>query len=331
MDATLYTGNASARSITNAGGFSPDLVWVKNRTDATTDHKWTDSVRGVTKSLESNTADVEATDTNGLTAFNSNGFSLGSDSSYNANSKAFVGWQWQAGQGSSASNTSGSITSTVSVNATAGFSVVTYTGTGANATVGHGLGVAPKLLFVKNRVGVYNWRAWHTALPGTDYLFLTATDAVATSSTYWNSTVPTSTVFSLGTNAGVNNSGETFVAYCFSEIAGYSKFGNYTGNGSTDGTFVYLGFRPKFVMIKRTDATANWSVRDSVRGTYNVNDYFIRPNTNDEETVADSTFAIDFLSNGFKLRGTWQGQNASGGNLIYAAFAETPFKYANAR
>jgi hypothetical protein len=336
MDATLYTGNNTARSITNAGGFKPDALWFHRRSIGG-NLAFIDSNRGLTKVLVTSDSAIEQTSTagTGVTALNSNGFSLGTDltthGSTNTNNETYVAWQWQAGQGTTSSNTSGSISSTVSVNASAGFSVVTFTGTGANGTVGHGLGVAPKFVIVRNRDTVYNWRVWHTNLSGTQLLYLNATDTTVTEATMWNSTTPTSSVFSVGTNGGVNENTKKIVAFCWSEIAGFSKFGSYTGNGSTDGTFVYTGFRPKYILIKRTDSTANWGIWDSVRGSYNVNQNFIRANTVDEETTADSTLALDMLSNGFKLRGTWQGQNASGGNYVYACFAENPFKNSLAR
>ena len=333
MDATTYTGNGSTQTITNAGSFSPDLIWIKSRSNAY-NHFLTDSVRGASKYLISNAADAEAdAGSAGITAFNSNGFSMGSGTALNANAATYVGWQWRGSDSSAVSNTSGSITSTVSVNATAGFSVVTYTGTGANATVGHGLGVAPKFLLVKNRSGVYNWRVWHTSLAGTDFLYLNATDATVTNAAMWNSTVPTSSVFSLGTNAGVNNSGDAFVAYCWSEIAGFSKFGSYTGNGSTDGTFVYTGFRPRYILIKNTgfiSGYGDWYILDTVRNTYNVANSALRTDTSDQE-YTNTAYNIDILSNGFKLRTSYNDFNASSYTYIYMAFAENPFKNSLAR
>lgn len=327
MAATLYTGTLLSNSITNAGGFKPDLVWVKSRS-AATDHKLTDSVRGVTKALISNTTGAETTDTQGLTAFNSNGFTVGTDTNYNNLSATYVGWQWQAGQGSTSSNTSGSITSTVSVNATAGFSVVTYTGTGANATVGHGLGVAPAMIIVKCRVnGTPNWRVWHKSLGTTDsYLGLNQTAAVASSTTVFNS--QSSTTFGIGTDPSTN-SASAMVAYCWAEIAGFSKFGSYTGNGSTDGPFVYCGFRPRWVVIKRTDVAGSWYLYDTARDTYNASGLTLYPNLSNAES--DGRPALDILSNGFKIRATYLDINTSGGTFIYAAFAENPFANALAR
>jgi hypothetical protein len=327
MDATTYTGNGSTQTITNAGGFKPDLVWVKSRS-AATDNKLTDSVRGTTKGLISNTTGAETTDTNGLTAFGSSGFTVGTDTNYNNNTATYVGWQWQAGQGSSSSNTSGSITSTVSVNASAGFSVVTYTGTGSIATIGHGLGVAPAMIIIKARSAAQSWLVYHRSIGNTGFVYLNETTVATYSINGWNNTSPTSTVFTTGVNGLSNASGQTQVAYCWSEIDGFSKFGSYTGNGSTDGPFVYTGFRPKFVMYKRTDSTGSWFMLDSTRNTSNVTNLWLQANTNEAE---QTDAAIDFLSNGFKQRTTGSGSNASGGTYIYMAFAENPFKNSLAR
>jgi len=329
MDATTYTGTGASLSVTNTSAFKPDLVWVKGRSGAT-DHALYDSVRGTTKQLESNTTDAETTEATGLTAFGTGGFTVGALAQMNTSAATYVGWQWQAGQGTTSSNTSGSITSTVSVNATAGFSVVTYTGTGANATVGHGLGVAPKMVIVKARNDSgRNWATWHTSIPNTQYLNLNTTAAAATDATFWNSTSPTSTVFSIGTNVDTNRSGNTFVAYCWAEIAGFSKFGSYTGNGSSDGSFIYTGFTPKFILIKCTDiAGTAWVIYDTARDTYNVAGNILLPNSTSAEL---SGFSLDILSNGFKHRQGGGDPNASSRNYIYACFASNPFKNSNAR
>jgi hypothetical protein len=342
MDATLYTGtSATTLTVTNSAGFQPDLTWIKARS-AANNNVLQDSVRGTgaTKKLYSNLTEAE----NGanaqygsVSAFNSNGFSLadgtlGGDQT-KGNSITYVGWQWQAGQGSSSSNTSGSITSTVSVNATAGFSVVTYTGTGANATVGHGLGVAPKMIIAKGRGNVDNWPVYHAsanASPATGHLLLNSTAAFTSTSSTWNNTAPSSTVFTVGTDTRINQNTITYVAYCWAEIAGFSKFGSYTGNGSTDGPFVYLGFRPKFLMWKRTDITSNWNIEDSYREAYNsaTSPNELYANLSNAEGTNGSPI---FLSNGFKLTSTGAGYNASGGTYIYMAFAECPTKHALAR
>ena len=334
MDATLYTGTGSALTVTNAGSFKPDFVWLKSRSN-TYNNGLFNSISGVNKVLVSNSTDIEQTETAGsLSSFNSNGFGLGGGSaSYagvNISGATYVAWQWQAGQGTTSSNTSGSITSTVSVSTTAGFSISTYTaqasGTG---TVGHGLGVAPSMIICKTRGSPPNsWYVYHSALGNTKYLLLDGTAASGTSASLWNNTSPTSSVFTLGTGfAGLGS----MVSYSFAEIAGFSKFGSYTGNGSTDGVFVYLGFRPKYIMVKRTTGTVYaWCVWDSARETYNVENAILTVNTSNAENTG--TLYVDFLSNGFKLRSYSNGsENASGEPYIYAAFAENPFKNALAR
>jgi hypothetical protein len=316
-------------AITNAGGFQPDLVWVKSRS-AATDNKLTDSVRGVTKSLESNTTDAEATDTQGLTTFGSGGFTVGTNTDYNNLTATYVGWQWQAGQSSGSSNTNGSITSTVSVSTTAGFSVVIYTGTGANATVGHSLGVAPAMMIVKSR-GVEDWFVYHSSLGGSPpgYMKLNTTGANGGGSSAIFPSAPSSTIINIGSGSGVGANGVQHVAYCWSEIAGYSAFGSYTGNGSADGPFIYTGFRPKFILWKNASSGAvNWLIEDSTRSTYNVMGAYLFPNLTDAE---GTNVAFDFLSNGFKVRDTGATYNGSGNTIIYAAFAENPTKFANAR
>ena len=327
MDATLYTGTLLSNAITNAASFKPDLVWVKSRSAATS-HKLTDSVRGVTIGLVSNTTAAETTDTQGLTAFGSAGFTVGTNTDYNNLAATYVGWQWQAGQGSSSSNTNGTITSTVSVNASAGFSVVTYTGTGVNATVGHGLGVAPQFIIVKQRSITGNWQVYHSATGNTQSSFLNSTATPSTSALYWNSTSPTSSVFSLGSAGDTNTSGATYVAYCWTPISGFSSIGSYVGNGSNDGVFVYTGFLPKWLLVKNTGQVNDWFVIDSAMNTYNVMGEYLLPNS----SAASNTFSwIDFLSNGFKIRNTGTGNNNSGVTQIYAAFASNPFKNALAR
>lgn len=334
MDATLWTGNGSSQTITNASAFKPDLVWGKARSAATS-NEFYDSIRGVSQSLLSNTTGAENNwSPYGVTAFNSNGFSVNdiTSSGYGINESGvtYVGWQWQAGQGTSSSNTSGSITSTVSVNASAGFSVVTYTGTNVTATVGHGLGVAPSMFMIKRRNSTSNWGVYHSSIGSNSALFLDLTDA-ATSPGPWNNTAPTSSVFTIATGSFLNQSGGTYVAYCWSEIAGFSKFGSYTGNGSTDGPFVYTGFRPKYLMIKiTTTAGYYWMIKDSVRDPYNTTFHELYANVSDAEYTA-SSYQLDLLSNGFKIKNNGQAYNGSGDTYIYMAFAENPTKFALAR
>ena len=331
MDATTYTGTGASLSITNAGAFQPDFVWLKSRS-AATNHQIFDSVRGTTKVLVSNSLEIETTSANTITSFNSGGFTVGTNTAINTSAATYVGWQWKAG-GTAVSNTSGSITSSVSVNTTAGFSIVTYTGTGANATVGHALTAAPSMVMVKARgtvVGGGDWCVWHSGLTSGAYsLFLNTTNAQSSFPTVWNSTIPTSSVFSIGTAGSTNTSAITYVAYCWTPIAGYSAFGSYTGNASTDGPFVYTGFRPKFVLIKNTaNGAADWTILDTSRDSYNLAINELNPDLKNAESSANT---IDFLSNGFKLRSTYGNTNGSGQTMIYAAFAENPFKYSNAR
>lgn len=338
MAATLYTGTGGTLTISNGVNntigttFQPDWVWVKSRS-AATDHKLTDSVRGATKALISDTTGAETTDTNGVTAFGTTGFTLGSDTVYNNSGATYIGWQWKA-SGSTVSNTTGSITSTVSTNTTAGFSILTYTGNGTvGATVGHGLGVTPGMVIVKSRSAAADWPV--KILPymtGGQRLELSTTNAITTeaagSGSLWNATNPNSTVITLGNQAMTNANGTTYVAYCFAPITGYSAFGSYTGNGSSDGPFVYCGFRPRWVMVKDTVNVTYWILCDSSRNTYNVVDGDLYPNASFAE-AADPSF--DFLANGFKVRKAGGNFNNSGAATIYAAFAENPFTIARAR
>jgi hypothetical protein len=335
MDATTYSGSASAQSIANTASFKPDLVWVKSRNQAY-NNVLIDSVRGTTKFLASNNTNDEGTDAGSVTSFNANGFSVGTAITWNQSGSTYVGWQWQAGQGTNTTNTNGSISSTVSVNASAGFSVVTYSGGGLAGTVGHGLGVAPSLIIVKDRVPAVGgggfWFVYHSALGNTQYLLLSLTNSAASSSAVWNNTSPTSSVFSVGSSVDLTGIPGTFVAYCWSEIAGFSKFGSYTGNNSPDGPFIYTGFRPKFVLFKAANNVSSWQISDSSRSPYNVSAAALFPNSSNVEYTIASDVAVDFLSNGFKLRGQGGETNYySGGNYIYAAFAENPFKNALAR
>ena len=329
-----YTGDGAASKTvvdTSAVTFQPDFVWIKGRSGAT-DHALYDAVRGTTKDLVSNSTAAETTQSTGLTSFVNGGFTIGNLAKLNTSGATYTAWCWKA-NGAGSSNTQGSITSTVSVNTTAGFSIVTYTGTGANATVGHGLGVAPRMIIAKRRVdSPYNWPVYHAALSGgaNDYLILDTTNAKATNIVVWNNTNPTSSVFSIGTDGFINASTKTYVAYCWAEIAGFSRFTSYTGNGSTDGTFIFLGFRPKFVLVKRTDTSGtSWVINDTSRDTYNVSSLYLQANVSDAEGTLNPT--MDILSNGFKIRTTNSSWNASGGTYIVAAFAEHPFKNSNAR
>jgi hypothetical protein len=329
MDATLYTGNSSTQSITNAGAFKPDLVWGKNRSEAL-NHRLFDVVRGVSNALYSNTTTAETTES-GVTAFNSNGFSLGSDQGLNYVSDAYVAWQWKAnGAVSAGNNTSGTITSTVSANTTSGFSIVTYTGTGSSATVGHGLGVTPAFFVIKKRSSTGPWTVWTTGFTVNQYLLLNTTSTIYTFSNQW-SALPTSTVLGLNTDVDTNGSGLTFVAYCFAQIAGFSAFGSYSGNSSNQ--FIYTGFQPKWVMIKLSGPSGggSWTVFDTSRSPYNLEALRLQPNSSNAEASTGSN-GINGLSNGFQLVGDYNGgdTNLSGYTYIYAAFASNPFAYSNA-
>jgi hypothetical protein len=328
FDATTYTGNGSTQSITNSGSMQPDWVWFKRRSVSGNSGLY-DSIRGGNKSFCSNETSAETTEAFTI-GFNSNGVTIPTgDSQVNANGTTYVAWQWRASNATSVTNNDGSITSFVRVNTTSGFSVVAYTGNGANATVGHGLGVAPSVVICKRRSGIGGWLTGFTALGWNKYVVLNSTEASQNATTEWNG-APTSTVFTLGTDTFANGSGATYVAYCFSEVAGYSKFGSYTGNGSTDGTFVYTGFSPKYVMMKKTSSTGNWIIFDSARGVFNLNDNYLYANSSDSEGTSSSQ-GMDFLSNGFKNRNTYTDCNDSGATYIYMAFAENPFKYSLAR
>jgi len=342
--ATTYTGDGatkpSSQSISNSvngTSFQPDFVWIKSRSNAYGNFVW-DVIRGVANDayLQTDSANAQNSDATGnqMSSFNSNGFSVqnttGGSVGTNNSGSTFVGWQWKA-NGTGVSNTSGTITSTVSANTTAGFSIATYSGNGTSgATVGHGLGVAPSMYIVKCRTqgAGYNWAVYHASLGATQYLGLNTTNAAATASTVWNNTAPTSSVFSLGNDLAINSGTQTYVAYCFAAVAGYSAFGSYTGNGSSDGPFIYTGFRPRFVLVKHTNDVNSWFVWDSSRNSYNAANLTLKPNSSDAE---ETLYSIDALSNGFKIRTSDVRQNTSGGTYIYAAFAENPFKYSLAR
>lgn len=326
MDVSLWTGNNSTQTITGLG-FSPGLVWMKSRSNAINNGLF-DQVRGTAKFLESNTTTAEQTKS-GITAFNSDGFTLGSHVIGNTSPYTYVGWCWDAGS-STVTNTQGSISSQVRANASAGFSVLTYSGANGG-TVGHGLGVAPSLVIVKCRSNADGWVTYHKDLGPTNTLQLQSTNAVQTSdTTAFNSTAPSSTLVTLGNSGRTCESGRTYVAYCFAPVAGYSSFGSYTGNGSADGPFVYTGFRPRWILWKCTTAAYDWDVYDAVRDPYNAAAARLKPNSSDAEaTLSPATF--DILSNGFKLRQGYNSSNASGQIYIYFAVAESPFQYARAR
>jgi len=332
MAAVTYTGTGSLTTRTGlALSTAPGLIWIKGRS-TTSDQVVEDSLTGTSVVRFTNLTNGDgATGGGWIQNFSTTGFSTDINLPINTNGATYVAWAW-AGGGTGVTNTSGSITSQVSANVSAGFSIVTYTGTGANATVGHGLGVAPSMIIVKSKDYADNWYIYNTSIGNTKYLLLNGTQAAAVDAK-WNNTTPTSSVFSLGgAGYGVNGNGNSYVAYCFAPVAGYSAFGSYTGNNSADGPFVYLGFRPRFLMIKDTTSAGAWWIGDSSRATNNVVAASLFPNTSGAES---STYdQCDFLSNGFKWRAnsanSWP-NNVSGNTYIYAAFAENPFKISRAR
>jgi hypothetical protein len=319
----LYTGNGSTGHAITGVGFQPDLLWLKPRS-TTGYHRLFDAVRGAGYQLYSNETNGSGLDTNQMSAFNSDGFTLGNETGSNANGTTFVSWNWLA-NGAGSANTDGSISSTVSANTTSGFSIVQYSGNAtAGATVGHGLGSVPKMVIVKKTNGAKDWNVYHVGMGATKGMYLNLTNAEQTHGN-WNNTTPTNTVFSIGSDDQVNGSGQIYIAYCFAEKTGYSKFGSYTGNGNADGPFIYTGFKPSFILMKRSDtgnSYDNWYIFDNKRDGFNPNNKKIAPNISDAES--SDTGLFDLLSNGFKLRTTNSNNNGSGGNFIYMAFAEEP-------
>ena len=319
----LYTGNGvDDTAITNdaySGDFQPDFLWIKERS-STSAHRIFDSSRGASIRLEPNETLAEATDTSNMKSFDTDGFTLGTSGSTNENGQTYVAWQLKANAGSTSSNTDGDITSTVQANTTAGFSIVTFTGDGNTSTVGHGLGTTPKFYIIKNRSNTGNWWTYTTVIDGSlDFFLLEGTNTKSDSGL----SLPTTSVFSVNSTVAPNTN--NIVAYCFTNIEGYSKFGSYTGNGSTDGPFVYTGFKPAFVIIKRTDTTNNWLMYDNKRDPDNLVGGILFPNLSDAESIETTNNILDFTSNGFKLRSSSVATNASGGTYIYMAFAENPF------
>ncbi len=313
FDVNTWSGTGATQSITN-GGFQPDLVWVKSRSNVAY-HNIVDAVRGLGNTLYSNATDAETFIANQVTTLNSNGFTLGADANGGTNysGRTYVGWQWKE-------------------SVTAGFDIVTYTGTGVNRTVAHSLGVAPAMLIVKKRSAVGQWIVQMSSFAsGNNYLYLNGTAALGSESTLWNSTKATSASFSVGTNSDTNANGATYVAYLFSEVAGFSKFGSYTGNGSADGPFVFTGFKPRWIMIKASSTTENWAIIDTARDTVNASGFVLAPNLSDAELDWRASFPIDITANGFKVRSTGTRTNSNGATYIYAAFAENPFKNSLAR
>jgi hypothetical protein len=317
FNTVLYTGDGNNGRTVTGLGFQPDWTWIKSRNRSDVDHILNDSTRGAGKNIYSNATYPEDTSTNKIVSFDSDGLTLNSHVSVNGSADTYVAWNWKVNGGTTSSNTDGSITSTVQANTTSGFSVVTYTGTTGGLTVGHGLGTTPKVVLYKRRDSADNWIYWTTQIDGSyDYLVLNSTNAKTDS---------TAQIFTSSTFIDTGGVAGTFVAYCFAEIKGYSKFGSYTGNGSTNGTFVYTGFRPAFVMVKRTDAANNWDITTGAVSSNQINQRLRANLINAEE----NTGYVDFLSNGFKMRNTNSSQNASGGTYLYMAFAEFPLVGSN--
>jgi len=308
----LYTGTGSSLDVTLDGDedMSPNLVWIKRRTNASDKHVFYDTVRGVQKRLMTSENDAEDTQAQHVTAFNSDGFTVGTGGAVNTSSETFVAWCWKE-------------------SADAGFDIVGFAGTGSARTVSHSLSAVPHVYIVKNRERAANWLVYHhknTTAPETDYLELNNNPATA-DYPFWNDTSPTSSVFSVGSDAVVNKDGEGIITYLFTEKQGFSKFGSYTGNGNADGAFVWTGFKPAFILIKNASATSDWNMRDSKRGDWppgNPRQWILLANTSAAETTS-ATYAIDLLSNGFKARATINNENTSGHLYVYMAFAESPF------
>ena len=328
FDTKLWTGNGSTQTISGLE-FSPDLVWIKSRSGAYS-HLLFDQIRGTTKYLRSDNTGAEGTDSNSLTAFTSDGFSVGTTNAVNESGGSLVAWAWDAGS-STASNTDGDITSSVRANQTAGFSIVGYTGSGtAGDTIGHGLNAAPEMIIVKNRDSSSNWPVGHQSLdsssPWTKNLYLNSSGALSTLTAIWNDTAPTSSVFTVGASSTTNSNGSDYIAYCFAPVAGYSAFGSYTGNNSADGPFVHLGFKPAFILIKCSSTAGSWLILDTARDTFNVARKGVAAQLNFAET-GNEFDSLDIVSNGFKIRNTSASFNSfNSPTYIYAAFAENPFQ-----
>ena len=317
----LWTGNGTNSTAITGVGFQPDMTWIKNRS-TTDNHAIFDAIRGATYRIYPNATDAQIQATNSLASFDSDGFTLNDGGDANGNGENIVGWNWKA-NGSGSANSDGSINSTVSVNTTSGFSIVQYTGTGSAATVGHGLGVTPNVMLAKRLNSTGQWDMYHSGLsnPKSGSMVLNDTAAFTGDTSIWNNTDPTSSLVNIGTSSTTNASGGTYVMYCFADVQGFSKFGSYIGNGNANGSFIYTAFKPAFVIVKRTDNTGHWIMKDWQTPGYNQNDYYLWSDTTDAETSA-SSLGIDFLSNGFKLKGTAGNSNADGGTFIYMAFGQ---------
>jgi len=327
----LYTGNGSTNTAQTGVGFQPDWTWIKERS-STSSHILTDAVRGANKSISSNLNGAESTETQSLISFDSDGFTVGSGGGVNENSQTYAAWNWKAGNSSGSANTDGAVSSTVSVNTTAGFSIVSYAGSLSSAgstTVGHGLGVAPQLIIAKSRTAGENWGVYHKDLTANYLLQLNTTSAQINTTSEGSFSAPTSSVFTTNYRGEWNNTGQNYIAYCFAEKQGFSKFGTYEGNNNADGTFIYTGFKPAFFIWKRISSTGGWYVSDSKRDTFNEVDVVLSANDSGTESDQGTTFDHDFVSNGIKIRNSVAAANSSGGIFIYIAFAEAPLVGSN--
>ena len=326
FNAITYTGTGSTQAISGLG-FQPDLVWIKDLSSGE-NNRVTDSSRGVTKAIRSDISNAELTDSGGVTAFGTDGFTVGNHNNYNASTNSLVAWCWKANGGTTATDSTGTITSSVQANTKGGFSIVTYTGTGTAATIGHGLGKAPELIFVKNRDAGDDWAVYHVSNGNTHYMILN-TNGGKTDNTYWNDTSPTSSVFSIGTDHKLNASTEKYVAYCWAPIEGYSKFGAYTSNQNADGPFNYTGFRPKMIFVKMVVSGDGWGVWDSERSPTNVMDEMLRWDS-DNAQATGTPYQVDFGANGFKVRtDNAQMNHNSYDPYIWGAWGDVPYKYNN--
>ena len=321
----LFSGTGSSNAQTGVG-FQPDLVWIKNR-GSSGSNMWHDVIRAATYVLSSDATTVNTAYANGLTSFDSDGFTLGDWGGVNSNGNTFVSWNWKAG-GAGSANTNGALSSTVSVNTTAGISITKYTGGGAASTVGHGLGVAPKVVLIKDMTSANDWRMYHASYGNQSQLSISQTSAADSGNTaMWNSTSPTSTVFSIGTHGNVSTNSSNYMAYCFAEKKGFSKFGKYYGNGNTNGPFIFCGFKPALVIFKKTNDVGDWQVVDDKREGYNPDNDYLQANSNLAEQTTD---IIDLVSNGFKIRGDdSNGWNKSGSTYVWLAFAKEPLVASN--
>ena len=319
FNTVLYTGNGTTNTAQTGVGFQPDWTWIKSRSTSDYNHFVFDAVRGATKYVKTDANSAENTLAESLKSFDTDGFTVGTESDVNNNSTTYASWNWKA-NGSGSSNSDGTISSTVSANTTAGFSIVSYTGTGSNATVGHGLGAVPKMIFFKDRETAVDWGVYAEPNGNTKEMYLSTTDAAGTNTNAFNSTTPTSSVFTIGTSSRYNPSSKGVIAYCFADVKGYSKIGGYTGNNNADGTFVYTGFRPAWVMTKITSASDGWMLFDNKRNPHNVRDKYMTADGVGGDSTRDS---IDFVSNGFKLRVA--NGDCNNGSYAYLAFAEAPF------